>query len=241
MARNNLSQAATQRRAKKAAEKVASKTTKAKPTTPSPTQSTGSRNSSNNGAVPSGIASLTATSPVAVSLNGLNEIDPNQIASTLPQFNGDAYIVADPLNPPENLPQISLQDYEIKQGIYEGAIRAIKLTGTSFELARERFTTESKRAKAFSAGTKYATDAEKAKGDVLDYQTQLETNQQKQINLGLAQAKTVNEQAKANYSEQEMAEKLTQSEISLELAQSQTQEKQGQLDEFRKRLGALTK
>lgn len=238
MARNNLSQAATQRRAKKAAEKVASKT-KAEPKTPSSTQSTGSRNS--NGVIPSGIASLPATSPVPVSLNGLNEIDPNQIASTLPQFNGDAYIVADPLNPPENLPQISLQDYEIKQGIYEGAIRAIKLTGTSFELARERFTTESKRAKAFSAGTKYATDAERAKGDFLDYQTQIETNQQKQINLGLAQAKTVNEQAKAVLSEQEMNEKLNQSEISLELAQSQTQEKQGQLDEFRKNLGALTK
>jgi hypothetical protein len=241
MARNNLSQAAAQRRAKKAAEKVASKT-KAEPKTPSPTQSTGSRKSSNNGAIPSRIASLTATSnPAPVSLNGLNEIDPNQIASTLPQFNGDAYLVADPLNPPESLPQISLQDYEVKQGIYEGAIRAVKLTGTSFDLARERFTTESKRAKVFSAGTKYATDAERAKGDVLDYQTQIEANKQKQINLGLAQAKTVNEQAKADYSEQEMNEKLTQSEISLELAQSQTQEKQGQLDEFRKRLGALSK
>jgi len=234
MARNNLSQAAAQRRAKKAAEKVASKT-KAEPKTPSSTQSRGSRNS--NGAIPSEIASLPATSP----LTGLNEIDPNQIASTLPQFNGDAYLVKDPLHPPDSIPQISQQDYETKQGIYEGAIRAVKLTGTSFDLARERFLTEGKRAKVFSAGVKYATDAEKVKGDFLDYQTQLETNQQKQINLGLAQTKTTNEGAKAALSEQEMNEKLTQSEISLEFAQSQTQEKQGQLNELRKRLGALTK
>ncbi|MEQ8464005.1 hypothetical protein [Coleofasciculus sp. E1-EBD-02] len=231
MARNNLSQAAAQRRAKKAADQVAKKTTKTPAKTSAiPVKSTESGNDA-----------ITPKKSAPVSLTGLNEIEPNQIASTLPQFNGDAYLVADPLNPPESLPQISLQDYEVKQGIYEGAIRAVKLTGTSFDLARERFVTEGKRTKAFSAGVKYATDAERAKGDFLDYQVQIETNQQKQINLGLAQAKTVNELALANYSEQEMAEKLTQSEVSLGLAQSQTQEKQNQLDEFRKRLGALTK
>lgn len=231
MPRPNLSQTAAQRRAKKAAEKVASKT-KAK--TPSvSTQSTGSRNSDNS--------AITPTKPTPVSLTGLNEIEPNQIVSTLPQFSGDAYLVKDPLNPPDSIPQISQQDYEIKQGIYEGAIRAVKLTGTSFDLARERFTTEGKRAKAFSAGVKYATDAEKAKGDYLDYQSQLEVNQQKQIAFNLAQSKTANDQTRANYSEQEMAEKLAQSEASLEVARSQTQEKQNQLDELRKRLGALTK
>jgi hypothetical protein len=231
MPRPNLSQTAAQRRAKKAAEKVASKT---KTKTPSvSTQSTGSRNSDNS--------AITPTKPTPISLIGLNEIEPNQIVSTLPQFSGDAYLVKDPLNPPDSIPQISQQDYEIKQGIYEGAIRAVKLTGTSFDLARERFTTEGKRAKAFSAGVKYATDAEKAKGDYLDYQSQLEVNQQKQIAFNLAQSKTANDQTRANYSEQEMAEKLAQSEATLEVARSQTQEKQNQLDEFRKRLGALTK
>jgi hypothetical protein len=231
MPRPNLSQTAAQRRAKKAAEKVASKT---KTKTPSvSTQSTGSRNSDNS--------AITPTKPTPISLIGLNEIEPNQIVSTLPQFSSDAYLVKDPLNPPDSIPQISQQDYEIKQGIYEGAIRAVKLTGTSFDLARERFTTEGKRAKAFSAGVKYATDAEKAKGDYLDYQSQLEVNQQKQIAFNLAQSKTANDQTRANYSEQEMAEKLAQSEATLEVARSQTQEKQNQLDEFRKRLGALTK
>jgi hypothetical protein len=121
--------------------------------------------------------------------------------------------------------------------IYEGVQRALKLTGAAFDTTRERFTVVGKQAKAFGAGIKAATEFEKVKGDYLDYQGQLETNEQKGISLGVAQHKTVTDRTAATYDTTSMDEKLKQSELEAQLNQAKTADKQNKLDEFRKLLG----
>jgi hypothetical protein len=123
-------------------------------------------------------------------------------------------------------------------GVYEGVLRALKLTGTGFDVSRERFSTISKQAKAFGAGIKAATALEQVKGDYLDYQNQLETTQQKGVSLEVSQVKTATDRNVALHSQSEMDEKLKQAEIATDLSRQKTQEKQSQLSEFKKQLGA---
>jgi hypothetical protein len=119
----------------------------------------------------------------------------------------------------------------------EGTQRALKLTGAAFDTTRERFTVVGKQAKAFGAGIKAATEFEKVKGDFLDYQGQLETNEQKGISLGVSQHKTVTDRTAAVHTTASLDEKLKQAEIAAELARASTQDKQNKLDEYRKSLG----
>jgi hypothetical protein len=121
--------------------------------------------------------------------------------------------------------------------IYEGTQRALKLIGAAFDTTRERFTVVGKQAKAFGAGIKAATEFEKVKGDYLDYQGQLETNEQKGISLGVSQHKTVTDRTTATYTTNSLDEKLKQAEIEAQLNQAKTADKQNKLDEFRKSLG----
>jgi len=102
----------------------------------------------------------------------------------MPQFQESSYAISDPLNPPENLPQVTEAQFDKGMTIYEGTQRALKLTGAAFDTTHERFTVIGKQAKAFGAGIKAATEFEKVKGDYLDYQGQLENNEQKGISLG---------------------------------------------------------
>jgi hypothetical protein len=157
----------------------------------------------------------------------------------MPQFSPESYQITDPLNPPSSIPQVSQTDYDEREAIYEGGIRALKLTGLGFDLTREKFTVIGKQAKAFGAGIKAATALEAVKGDYLDYQSQVETTSQKSIALGTNQHKTTTEQTKAGYSQQEMDEKLEQARIAADLAAEQTKEKQSGLDQFRKQLTGL--
>jgi hypothetical protein len=168
---------------------------------------------------------------------GLVGITPDAVAGMMPQFQENAYAISDPLNPPESLPQVSEAQFDKGMTIYEGAQRALKLTGAAFDTTRERFTVVGKQAKAFGAGIKAATEFEKVKGDYLDYQGQLETNEQKGISLGVAQHKTVTDRTAATYNTTSMDEKLKQAELAAELARANTQDKQNKLDEFRKSLG----
>lgn len=168
---------------------------------------------------------------------GLTGINPNAIAGMMPQFQETSYTIADPLNPSESLPQVSVAQFDKGMAIYEGTQRALKLTGEAFDTTRERFTVIGKQAKAFGAGIKAATEFEKVKGDYLDYQGQLETNEQKGISLGVAQHKTVTDRTAATYDVTTMDEKLKQSEIAAQYAQENTRDKQNKLDEFRKSLG----
>jgi hypothetical protein len=179
----------------------------------------------------------TAT-PAAFVVPGLpSHITPDAVVGMMPKFDESAYQIIDPLNPPETLPQATEAQFDKGMTIYEGTQRALKLTGAAFDTTRERFTTLGKQAKAFGAGVKAATEFERVKGDFIDYQGQLQTNEQKGISLGVAQHKTVTDRSAATHKTADMDEKLKQAEIAAELARATTQDKQNKLDEFRKSLG----
>jgi hypothetical protein len=168
---------------------------------------------------------------------GLVGITPDAVVGMMPQFQENSYAISDPLSPSESLPQLSEAQFDKGMGIYEGTQRALKLTGAAFDTTRERFTVVGKQAKAFGAGIKAATEFEKVKGDYLDYQGQLETNEQKGISLGVSQHKTTTDRTAAVHTTASLDEKLKQAEIAAELARASTQDKQNKLDEYRKSLG----
>jgi hypothetical protein len=187
-----------------------------------------------------------ASSPIVSSSNntgfstvvpGLVGITPDAVAGMMPQFQENSYAISDPLNPPESLPQVTEAVFDKGMTIYEGTQRALKLTGAAFDTTRERFTVVGKQAKAFGAGIKAATEFEKVKGDYIDYQGQLETNEQKGISLGVSKHKTTTDRTAATYDTTSMDEKLKQSELEAQLNQAKTADKQNKLDEFRKSLG----
>ncbi len=222
--------------AKKVADKIGGKG-KSKPEQTQAKTPAKPSSSSNSSLAP---ATQNSSAVAAVAVPGLEEFVPNQIASQLPQFDSNSYNITDPLNPPENLPQVSQIDFDKNEAIYEGGIRALKLTGLAFDLTREKFTVVGKRAKAFSSGVKAATAVEAVKGDYLDYLNQVETTAQKSTSLAVSQHKTATDTSKAVHSQDEMDEALKQAEIAANLAREKTQEKQSSLDQFRKQLGELT-
>jgi hypothetical protein len=207
---------------KKAASTVASKISN---NSSSPTSSTNAVTNSN----------AIANSQTSISIPGLMEFTPDNIQGMLPQFDEGSYQVTDPLNPPE-IPQVSQQQYDKSEGTYQGGIRALKLTGLSFDLAKERFTTLRKKVSAFGSGVKLSTEIEKVKTDFFDYLNQGETNKQKSIAYSVATHKTSTDGQKAVFDTQTMDEKLEQSRIAADLAKAQTQEKLSGLLEFQKQL-----
>jgi hypothetical protein len=177
-----------------------------------------------------------STTQGAISVPGLTDFAPEKIEGMLPQFDDSKYQVADPLSPPESIPQLSQQAYEKTEGIYQGGIRALKATGLSFDLTKERFTTLKKKVSAFGSGVKLATEIERTKGDFLDYLNQGESNKQKNIALNVATHKTATDTQKAVYDVQSLDEKLEQAKIAADMATAQTQEKLSGLTEFQKQL-----
>ena len=236
----NLKQATQARQSKKAANRVAkpSKDPKAPKALKAPKNSAPAKSGSNSTPT-TAIAPTRGGSIADVSVPGLPTLMPDQIAAQMPQFSSESYQVSDPLNPPTSIPQVSQTDYDEREAIYEGGIRALKLTGLGFDLTREKFTVRSKQAKAFGAGIKAATALESVKGDYLDYQSQVENTSHKSIVLLTNQYKTTTDQTKSTYSQQEMDEKLEQARIAADLAAEQTKEKQSGLDQFRKQLTGL--
>ena len=187
---------------------------------------------------PVALALPTGNVGTAFVLPGLpSHITPDAIAGMLPKFNESEYAITDPLNPPETLPQATEAQFDKGMTIYEGTQRALKLTGAAFDTTKERFTTLGKQARAFGAGVKAATELERVKGDFLDYQGQLQTNEQKGIALDVSQHKTTTDRSGATHTTASMDEKLKQAEIAANLARANTQDKQNKLDEFRKSLG----
>lgn len=181
---------------------------------------------------------VNTAAPAAFVVPGLpTHITPDAVVGMMPKFDESAYKIVDPLNPGEALPQVTEAQFDKGMTIYEGTQRALKLTGAAFDTTRERFTTLGKQAKAFGSGVKAATEFERVKGDFIDYQGQLQTNEQKGISLSVAQHKTVTDRTAATHKTADMDEKLKQSEVAAELARAQTRDKQNKLDEFRKSLG----
>jgi hypothetical protein len=192
--------------------------------------------SSTSASNPATQASAIAKAQTSVVVPGLMDFTPDNIQGMLPQFDEGKYQVTDPLNPPADMSQVSQQQFDKSEAIYQGGIRAIKLTGMGFDLAKERFVTLRKKVSAFGSGVKLATEVEKVKGDFLDYLNQGETNKQKNVALGVSQHKTTTDTQKAVYDVQSMDEKLEQSRIAAELAKAQTTEKLSGLQEFQKQL-----
>jgi len=185
---------------------------------------------------PATTASAITNTQTNVTVPGLMEFTPDNIQGMLPQFEDGKYQINDPLNPPESIPQVSQQQYDKSDAIYQGGLRALKLTGMAFDLTKERFTTLKKKVSAFGSGVKLATEVEKVKGDFLDYLNQGETNKQKNVALGVSYHKTSTDTQKAVYDVQSMDEKLEQSRLAAEMATLQTQEKLSGLNEFQKQL-----
>ena len=221
MPRPSLSKNASQRRGKSLAKKAVGA---AKSATKTASNLTGKakttvQNATSNASIPT-----------------LNFTSPSEVEGQLPQFNPQQYQVSDPLSPPESMPQVTQSQFVSASRIYDGGMRALQLTGKAFDLTRERFVVEGKKAKTFSAGVQTATAFEKVKGDLTDYQIQLQNNQQKNIELGTAKLRTTTAQSIAVETEKELSEKLAQAQAGAELAQLQTQEKQTKLAEFRLQL-----
>lgn len=181
-------------------------------------------------------ANAIAKNQTDIKVPGLINFTPDNIEGMLPKHEDSSYQVSDPLNPPKSLPQVSQQQYYEGEAIYQGSIRAAKLTGMAFDLVKERLTTSGKQVDAVRAGVKLATKVEGAKGDFIDYLNQVETTSQKNIALGVNQHKTATDTQKAVYDTQTMDEKLEQSKIAAELARLQTEEKMSGLSEFQKQL-----
>ena len=239
MPRPSLKTQAAKRKAEAEAKKAAkTKTTPAKtkaPAAKSKTTSAKTTKTTGSQTVLTTPKSNISTSTTTL-VPGLTTIDPSDISGMLPQFDASSYNITDPLKPPTNLPQISESEFDSGMRIYQGAIRALQLTGTAFDVTRERFTTRGKKAKAFGAGVKAATEFERVKGDYIDYLTQLETTTQKESGLSLAQKRTQFVLDSAVESASEMDEKLDIARLGAELARLQRQDKQTKLDEFRKQL-----
>jgi hypothetical protein len=208
---------------KRAAESVASKIS-----------SNGSKSTAPSN--PATNASAITNSKTSLKVPGLMEFTPDNIQGMLPQFEDGKYQVTDPLNPPSDIPQVSQQQYDQSEAIYQGGIRALKLTGMSFDLAKERFVSLRKKVSAFGSGVKLATEVDKVKGDFLDYLNQGETNKQKNVALGVSHHKTSTDTQKAVFDVQLMDEKLEQSRLAAEMSALQTQEKLSGLSEFQKQL-----
>jgi len=128
---------------KRAAESVASKIS-----------SNGSKSTAPSN--PATNASAITNSKTSLKVPGLMEFTPDNIQGMLPQFEDGKYQVTDPLNPPSDIPQVSQQQYDQSEAIYQGGIRALKLTGMSFDLAKERFVSLRKKVSAFGSGVKLA-------------------------------------------------------------------------------------
>ena len=236
MPRPRLNDASKTRAAKKVAQKVGKATS-------SPAKSTTNPAKSGSSLAPNANTSPTTsnTEKKAITVPGLADITPDKVSGMLPQFNSDSYQIADPLNPPESIPQATEAQFEKGQAIYQGAQRALKLSGLAFDTTRERFATIGKQVKAIGEGVKTATEIEKVKGNYLDYLNQLQTNEQKGIVLDISSHKTVTDRAISINTKSEMDEKLKQSGIAAEKAREETQKKQSELDSFRQQLGQLIK
>ncbi|GBE95636.1 hypothetical protein [Nostoc cycadae] len=168
---------------------------------------------------------------------GLLTVTPEMLPAMIPAFHPSNYHIADPLNPPENLPQATEAQLDKGMKIYEGATRALKLTGAAFDLTREKFTVVGKHAKAFGAGIQAATELEKVKGNYLDYLNQKEVTSQKSVTLDVSQVKTTIDTNIAVHSKDELTQKLKQAELKAEELRLKTVETEGKLSSFKAQLG----
>lgn len=178
-----------------------------------------------------------ATNSVDDRIPGLLSASPETVPAMMPIFHPEKYRVVDPLNPPTDLPQATEAQLDKGMKLYEGATRALKLTGAALDLTREKFSVIGKHSKAIGAGIQAATEIEKVKGNYLDYLNQKEITTQKSVTLDINQIKTVTDTNIAIHSKDELTQKLRQAELKAEELRLKTVESEGKLTSFKAQLG----
>ncbi|NEQ64795.1 MAG: hypothetical protein F6K21_04670 [Symploca sp. SIO2D2] len=170
---------------------------------------------------------------------GIDNLTPEMVVQVLPSFNPDNYTVSNPLLPPQDLPQVNELDFESGMSTYQGAIRALKLTGIAFDLTGERYVTEGKKAKAYGAGLDAGIEFEKAKAKLYKYHTQVENTEQAESHYNLAVKRTGVVEKINEYAEEELDETLEKSRIKAEQAKLQRKSAENKLSELQKQLGEV--
>ncbi|MBD2415945.1 hypothetical protein FACHB389_30210 [Nostoc calcicola FACHB-389] len=177
------------------------------------------------------------TVKVDSNIPGLLTVTPELVPGMMPAFQPNQYHISDALNPPETLPQATQSQLDKGMKVYEGASRALQLTGAALDLTREKFTVIGKHAKAFGAGIQAATEIEKVRGNYIDYLNQKEITSQKTVTLDVSQAKTITDTNIAVFSKDELNQRLKQAELKAEETRLKTVETEGKLTSFKQQLG----
>lgn len=178
-----------------------------------------------------------ATNPIDSRIPGLLSVTPETVPVLMPPFHPEQYRINDPLNPPTDLPQATEAQFDKGMKAYQGATRALKLTGAALDLTREKFTVIGKHSKAIGAGIQAATEIEKVKGNYLDYLNQKEITTQKSVTLEVNQVKSFTDTNIAVHSKDELTQKLKQAELKAEESRLKTVETEGKLSSFKAQLG----
>jgi hypothetical protein len=188
---------------------------------------------------PATTATSSTNTPTATDsrIAGLITLTPDLLPAQMPAFHPEKYQISDPLNPPESLPQATEAQLDKGMRIYEGATRALKLTGAALDVTREKFNVVGKHAKAFGAGIVAATEIEKVRGSYLDYLSQKEVTTQKSVVLDVNQQKTIIDTNISVFSKDELNQKLKQAELKSEELRLKTIETEGKLTSFKQQLG----
>ncbi len=172
---------------------------------------------------------LTTTVP------GLPAFTPETSKGMIPKFKESEFVIKDPLNP--NLPTVSIAQYDQAAENYKGANRALDLYGMGFDTTGKMFSVIGKRAKAVSAGIDTSTETEKARLSFINYQQQLQANQQATIALDIANHKTTTDAQVAVLTKTMMDYSLEEAEVRTVNALSKLQEAKGKAALFRQALG----
>ncbi|NES25739.1 MAG: hypothetical protein F6K41_44315, partial [Symploca sp. SIO3E6] len=170
---------------------------------------------------------------------GIENVTPEMVVKVLPSFNPDNYTVSNPLLPPQDLPQVNELNFESGMSTYQGAIRALKLTGQAFDLTGERYVTEGKKAKAYGAGLDAGIEFEKAKAKLYKYHTQVENTEQAESYYNLAVKRTGVVDKNNEYAGTELDENLEKARVKSEVAKLQRQSAESKLSELQKQFGEV--
>jgi len=174
-----------------------------------------------------------------IAVPGLKTLTPELLTAMIPAFDSGLYRINDPLNPSDTIPQITQQQADRATTIYDGALRALQVTGKAFDVTKEKFTVIGKHAKTVNGGIQASTSIEQVKGNYLGYLNEVENTKQKNIELSVNQLKTVTTSRISVYSKDELQsqEKLAASKA--EIMRLKDVELQSKLQEFKVSLGYI--
>lgn len=178
---------------------------------------------------------LSPQETLELSVPGLPAFSPETSKSMIPQFKESEFVIKDPLNP--QLPTVTIAQYDIASENYKGANRALDIYGMSFDTTSKMFSVIGKRAKAVGSGIDAATETEKTRHSFVNYQHQLQTNQQAAIALDVTAHKTAIDAQTAVFTKTLMDYSLEEAETKTRLTLDKLTETKGKAALFRESLG----